>query len=181
MTTLRTTLAMVNAAVLAPVYRAADDRVHLILVRKVPGGPHGGQLAFPGGHREPTDGSLAGTALREAEEEIGLAPSRVALLSDLPLVETATTGFRVAPFLGRLVGPPPVWRRQKSEIAEVLDVAVDELMARGAHDEEIWTTPNWPGPRLVPFYWIGPYKLWGMTYRIVEPLLPRLQAGEWAI
>jgi 8-oxo-dGTP pyrophosphatase MutT (NUDIX family) len=180
-TTLRATLALVDAAVLAPVYRGPDGQVHLVFVRKVPGGRHGGQIAFPGGRREPTDATLLRTALREAEEEIGLAPSRVTVLAELPLVETMTTGFRVAPFLGRLTGPPPAWRRQESEIQEVLDVPLAELTRPGAQGEEVWTFPGWREPRLVPFYRIGAHKLWGMTYRVVEPLLPRLQAGEWEI
>ena len=41
--------------------------------------------------------------------------------------------------------------------------------------------PGWPEPREIPFYRLGPYKLWGATYKIVEPLLPRLLAGEWDV
>jgi 8-oxo-dGTP pyrophosphatase MutT (NUDIX family) len=165
MTTLRATLALVDAAVLVPVYRAPDERLRLVFVRKMPGGRHGGQIAFPGGRREATDASLLRTALREAEEEVGLGPDAVTILAELPLVDTMTTGFRVAPFLGRLAESPETWQRQESEIAEILDVPVEELEKS---DEGA-------------FYRIGPHKLWGLTFRIVEPLLPRLQAGEWDI
>jgi 8-oxo-dGTP pyrophosphatase MutT (NUDIX family) len=181
MTTLRTTLTLVDAAVLAPVYRDASGALRLVLVRKVPGGRHGGQIAFPGGHREPSDGSLRVTALREAEEEIGLPRSEVEVLADLPVVETAATGYRVAPFLGRLDPPLAPWRRQENEIAEILDVPVAELTAPDAWAQELWRIGNWPEPRLVPFYRVRGHKLWGMTYRIVESLLPRLEAGEWEI
>jgi 8-oxo-dGTP pyrophosphatase MutT (NUDIX family) len=180
-TSLRATLALVDAAVLAPVYRGSDGRARLVFVRRTPGGVHGDQIAFPGGRREPTDGTLVRTALREAEEEIGLAPSQVSILAELPLVDTMTTGFRVAPFLGKLARPPAAWRRQESEIAEVLDVRLEDLLRPDAHGEEVWTFPSWNGPRTVPFYRIGAHKLWGMTYRVVESLLPRLQAGEWEI
>jgi hypothetical protein len=91
------------------------------------------------------------------------------------------TGFRVAPFLGRLAGPPPTWRRQETEIAEILEVPVDDLARAEAHGEEVWELDAWPEPRRVAFYRIGPHKLWGATYRIVEPLLPRLLGGEWEI
>jgi 8-oxo-dGTP pyrophosphatase MutT (NUDIX family) len=181
MTTLRTTLTLVDAAVLAPVYRAASGELRLVFVRKVPGGRHGGQLAFPGGHREPGDATLRMTALREAEEEIGLAPDQVEVMAELPVVETVTTGYRVAPFLGRLTPRLTPWRRQESEIAEILDVPIAELTRPAAQGQEIWRFGGWDEPRMVPFYRVRGYKLWGMTYRIVEPLLPRLETGEWEI
>jgi 8-oxo-dGTP pyrophosphatase MutT (NUDIX family) len=181
LTSLRSTLTLVDAAVLAPVYRASDGTVHLIFVRKGPGGRHGGQIAFPGGKREPGDSDLLGTALREAHEEVGLERGDVTILAALPIVDTMTTGYHVAPFLGRLASPPPAWKRQESEIAEVLDVPIDALTDPDAQGQEVWHFPAWDEPRMVPFYRLGPYKLWGMTYRIVEPLLPRLLAGEWDI
>jgi 8-oxo-dGTP pyrophosphatase MutT (NUDIX family) len=101
---------MHEAAVLVPVYRARDGELVVVLVRRGEGGVHGGQLALPGGQRDPGDADLTTTALREAEEELGLARDRVELLAALPVVETQTTGFRVAPFLARPPTPPPPWR-----------------------------------------------------------------------
>lgn len=175
------TPALVESAVLAPVYRDGGGALHLIFVLRGPGGRHGNQLAFPGGRAEPGDTSALDTALREAEEEIGLSRQAVRVLASLPVVETAATGFRIAPFLGRLDGPPPAWRRQEEEIAAVLDVLVDDLLRPEALGEEEWQLETWAAPRRVPFYWIGEHRLWGATQRIVEPLLPRLVAGEWAI
>ena len=168
----------VEAAVLAPVYRDGDGRVRIVLVVRGPRGIHGGQIALPGGRREPEDADLRATALREAHEEVGLDPAGVEVLCALPVVNTATSGFTIAPFLGRLTGPPPAWRRQETEIAAVLEVPIDEL---AAPEEEEWHFPTWPAPRRMPFYRLGEHKLWGATYRIVHPLLPRLRAGEWPI
>jgi 8-oxo-dGTP pyrophosphatase MutT (NUDIX family) len=181
MTTLRVTLALVDSAVLAPLYRGADGRLRLVFIRRSPFGVHGGQIAFPGGRREPEDADLLTTALREAEEEIGLDRAMVEVLATLPVIATVATGFRVAPFLGRLEGPPPIWRRQETEIDEILEVPLEDLLHPEAHAVEIWQLPGWPEPREIPFYRIGPYKLWGATYKIVEPLLPRLLAGEWEV
>jgi 8-oxo-dGTP pyrophosphatase MutT (NUDIX family) len=180
-TTLRATLALIDSAVLAPVYRDPEGQIRLVLVVKGPGGRHGGQVAFPGGRREADDPDLLATALREAEEEIGLRRTEVDVLSELPVIETTSTGFRVAPFLGRLKGPPPVWRRQETEIAEILEVPLSTLADPGLHGDEVWELPDWPRGRRVEFYRIGPHKLWGVTYRIVQPLLPRLLAGEWDV
>ncbi|HEV7661932.1 MAG TPA: CoA pyrophosphatase [Chloroflexota bacterium] len=181
MTTLRSTLALVDSAVLAPIYRGADGRLRLVFIRRSPFGRHGGQIAFPGGRREPEDADLLTTALREAEEEVGLERTGIEVLAALPIIETVATGFRVAPFLGRLKGPPPAWRRQEREVDEIIEVPLDELTHPTAHAVEHWQLPGWPEPREIPFYWIGSYKLWGATYKIVEPLLPRLIAGEWPL
>lgn len=181
MTTIRAARPLVDSAVLVPVFRCADGRIRLVLVVRAPHGIHGGQVGLPGGRREPEDADFLATALREAEEEIGLSPADVEVLAPLPIVETLTTGFRIAPFLARLQGSPPAWRRQEAEIAEVLEVAIDDLARPEAHGEEEWHLPVWPAPRRVPFYRLGPHKLWGATYRIVHPLLPRLLAGEWQI
>jgi 8-oxo-dGTP pyrophosphatase MutT (NUDIX family) len=180
-TTLRATLALVDSAVLAPLYRDPHGRLRLVFIRRGPHGIHGGQIAFPGGRREPEDPDLLTTALREAEEEIGLDRNSVDVLATLPVIETVATGFRVAPFLGRLNGPPPTWRRQETEIDEILEIPIEELLRPEARSVEHWQLPGWTAPREIPFYWIGPYKLWGATYKIVEPLLPRLVAGEWRV
>jgi 8-oxo-dGTP pyrophosphatase MutT (NUDIX family) len=180
-TTLRATLALIDSAVLAPIYRDPQGRLRLVFIRRSPYGIHGGQIAFPGGRREPEDADLVSTALREAEEEIGLDRESVDVLATLPVIETIATGFRVAPFLGRLNGPPPTWRRQETEIDEILEVPIEDLLRPEAHAVEYWQLPGWPESREIPFYWIGNHKLWGATYKIVEPLIPRLLAGEWEV
>jgi len=168
--TLRTALQLVDSAVLAPLYRDPRGYLRLVFIRRGPHGVHGGQIAFPGGRREPQDADLLATALREAEEEVGLDPHQVEVLTDLPVIETIATGFRVAPFLGRLNGAPPTWRRQETEIDEILEVRLADLLRPEVHGVEQWQLPGWPEPREIPFYRIGPYKLWGATYRIVESI-----------
>ncbi len=181
MTSIRAARPLADSAVLIPLFRAADDLIRIVLVVRGPYGVHGGQIGLPGGKREPEDASFLATALREAEEEIGLPRTQVEILESLPIVDTVATDYRIAPFLGRLQGPPPVWRRQEREIEEILEVPIQELARPETHGEELWQFPDWPEPRRVPFYRIGPHKLWGATYRIVHPLLPRLLAGEWEI
>ena len=175
---------MRRAAVLIPLFRDPEDQLRLVVVRRAEGGLHGGQLAFPGGKQDPDDDSLRDTALRETHEEIGLGDGlgggRVEILEDLPVAGTLTSGYRVAPFLARIV-PPESWRPEPREIAEVLEVPVADLARRRAHDREVKSFPTWPEPRWVPFYRIGEHKLWGLSYRILKPLVPRLLAGEWPV
>lgn len=179
---------MQEAAVLIPIYRGVDNALRLILVRRADAGIHGGQIAFPGGKRTPEDRTLLETAVRETREEIGIAGEAIELLEPLSVMETRTTGFRIYPFLAKIV-PPPRWHIQETEIAEVLDVRVADLARPEAQCEEIRliTARSKPSETKrtpwehVPCYRIGPHRLWGATYRILEPLIPRLLAEEWAM
>jgi 8-oxo-dGTP pyrophosphatase MutT (NUDIX family) len=168
----------VESAVVIPVYRDESGALRLVLVVRGDQGVHGGQLALPGGKREPTDSTLFDTALREAEEEIGLSRHATELVAALPPVTTRTTGFQISPFLVRLTGVPVRWRPRQGEIAGVVEPRVAELADPAARGEEVMSFPTWPEPRRTPFLRVGPYLLWGVTYRIVEPLLPRLLGGE---
>jgi 8-oxo-dGTP pyrophosphatase MutT (NUDIX family) len=168
-----------EAGVLVPVYRDPQGELRLVVILRAQGGIHGGQLAFPGGTLDPGDGSLRETALREADEEIGLERSRVRVLADLPVIETRTTGFRIAPFLAS-IAPPPAWRPSEREIAAVLDLSVRELADPAVHGEALERFGSWPQPRVIGFYRVGEHRLWGASYRILNPLLPRLMANEWS-
>jgi len=174
----RSNNSLVEAAVLLPVYRDGDGALRLILVQRGSGGVHGGELAFPGGKRELDDNSLLDTALRETQEEIGLAKDAVSVLLRLPVVETRTTGFRITPFLARIV-PPPRWRPEQREVAEVLEVLLSEFERQGNRGEAFMRIPGLTEPQKFPFYRIGPHKLWGASYRMLQPLLASLTANEW--
>lgn len=169
-----------DSAVLVPVFRDAAGQLQLVMVRRSSFGIHGGQLAFPGGKPEPTDGSLLATALREAKEEVGLPATDVEILAALPTV-AIPTGFRIAPFLGR-IRRPETWQWQPREVEEVLEIPLLHLADAANHFEETWQLAGWPAPHRVPFYRVNsPVPLWGASYRILQPLLPRLLAGEWNV
>lgn len=161
---------------LVPVYRDDEGELRLVVIRRAPGGPHGGQLAFPGGKRSPGDSSPEATALREAEEEIGLAADAVERLEALPVVDTHTTGFRIWPFLAE-IRRPDSWTLQAAEVAELLEPRVADLADPGTRGRERIAVGGWKSPIPLPFYQLGPHKLWGVSYRILRPILPRL-AGE---
>jgi 8-oxo-dGTP pyrophosphatase MutT (NUDIX family) len=171
----------VNAAVLVPVYRDPEGAIHLVMIVRQPGGVHGSQVALPGGRPEPEDADFLETALREAEEEIGLPRRRVTVLAALPIVDTATSGYRIAPFLGRVEGGPLSWSLQQSEVADILDLPITSLLDTGMHIEPDPAAQSEPGAWRHPYYALGEHRLWGATYRIVHPLLPRLMAEEWTI
>lgn len=169
-----------ESAVLVPVYLDAAGEIRIVLVVRTPGGLHGGQVAFPGGKQDPDDDSPRATAIRETWEEIGLPSEAITVIDELPVIETRTTGFRIAPFLARIVRPA-AWALDPREIAEVLEPSVAELLDAESHSESVEQFPTWPEQRRIAFHRIGPHRLWGATYRILHPLLPRLAAGEWTL
>lgn len=169
------------AAVLVPVFRDNEGELRLVLVVRGERGVHGGQLALPGGKQEPDDSSPLETALREAEEEVGLARGDLDVLAALTPVDTHTTGFRVHPYLAR-VRPPKRWRFAPGEITGVITPQVHTLVDRAARQEELLTFPSWPEPRRIECITLEDgHMLWGLTLRLLDAIVPRLLAGEWAI
>ncbi len=168
------------AAVLAPVFRDGDGRLRLVLIVRTDRGHHGGQLAFPGGRVDADDESHLAAALREAHEEIGLDPQLVRVVADLSPVRSGPTNFEVFPFLGRIPADV-VFQPSPHEVAEVLTPSVEELWDPSIRRELLFTSARWPEGLLVDGIPVDGRVLWGMTLRLLDDLVPRLLAGEWAI
>jgi 8-oxo-dGTP pyrophosphatase MutT (NUDIX family) len=155
-----------EASVLIPVLTFKEDLEILLTKRSVNLRVHPGQIAFPGGKKEQCDNNPMETALREAEEEIGLKTSHVEVISSLPTHKTAT-GFTIKPYIG-LVKEPFKKTLQRGEVDEVFTVPFDHIL-----DEKNFTIQRrkWNGAErryyIVPF---GPYYIWGATARILMNL-----------
>ena len=171
---------MIDSAVVIPVYRTSDGELHIVMILRNPGGAHGGQVAFPGGKRDPQDETMLDTALREVREELGLILTREDVLAELPMEQTRTTGYRVFPYLAR-IRVPHQWQIAEREIDELFDVKLSDIIRPGAHDKMIDRFPTWQKAQQVSFYQVGPHRLWGLSYRILHPVIPRLVAGEWDV
>jgi 8-oxo-dGTP pyrophosphatase MutT (NUDIX family) len=114
------------AAVLIPIVAHPEGLTVLFTQRTQHLKSHSGQVSFPGGRAEPGDASVEFTALREAQEEIGLVPDRVEILGRLPDYHTRT-GFRVAPVIG-VVSPPLELAPDPREVESVFEVPLAFLM-----------------------------------------------------
>jgi 8-oxo-dGTP pyrophosphatase MutT (NUDIX family) len=169
------------AAVLLPFYRDPSGALRLVLIERTPHGVHGGQVALPGGKHEPADNGMRDTAVRETCEELGLLPADLEVLAELPALRTRTTGYLVWPFVARLRTVPSPWRPREQEVAAVLDVGVAELAAPAARGEEEMNFAAWHTRPRVPVRRIDGHVLWGLTLRILEPVLPKALAGEYPI
>ncbi|HEY1974611.1 MAG TPA: CoA pyrophosphatase [Pseudonocardia sp.] len=169
------------AAVLMPFYLDADGAPRIVLIERTPHGRHGGQIALPGGKWEPVDATMRDTAIRETCEELGVTSDTLEVLDELPALQTRSTGFLVWPFVGRLRAVPPQWRPQEREVASVLDLAVTDLLDPAVRDEENMHFPTWKVHMRVPVWRIPDHIIWGLTLRILEPVLPRIMAGDYPI
>lgn len=161
-------------------FRDAGGVLRILLLVRTDRGIHGGQIGLPGGRPEPGDRDFLATALREADEEIGLPADRVEVLAALPAVETRATGWRVHPFLG-LVSTADEWRLQPEEVAQVLTPAVAALGDQGERRLLPFSSNHFRQPLEVEGIDVEGHVLWGMTLRILDDLIPRLLDGEWPV
>lgn len=164
------------AGVLVLFYRK-EERLHLVFFRRTEKVPtHKGQVAFPGGSGEAGDRDLGETALREAWEELGIDRTRVVMLGALKPFDTFVSNFVVSPFCGWLVDADPVFVAQPFEVAEVLEVPVDQL--RDRKNRHRGRVPGFNIPMPLPYYRLGETIVWGATGGIVEELLEALAEAE---
>jgi 8-oxo-dGTP pyrophosphatase MutT (NUDIX family) len=156
-----------DAAVLVPLH--GDPLTAVFTERRADLRRHAGEISFPGGRQDEPDEDLRMTALREAEEEIGLPASEVELVGALPPVGTFVTGYRIYPFVG-LIRSGHEWRPQETEVAQVLEFSLRDLAA----GHEMKRLVRKGVPIKTPTYTVDGHLVWGATGRIVQSLLERL-------
>jgi 8-oxo-dGTP pyrophosphatase MutT (NUDIX family) len=156
-----------QAAVLAPVLTRDEESYVLFTKRADHLGEHPGQMSFPGGSREPEDKDLETTALREADEEIGLRAPEVAMVGRLDDIQTVT-GYSVRPFVGRI--PDREYDPDEREVAEVVTLGVSELTDLKNYESERREHPVY-GPHRIHYFHVGPYTVWGATGVMLTQLL----------
>ncbi|UVE19770.1 CoA pyrophosphatase [Pseudomonas sp. LS44] len=155
-----------EAAVLVPITRSDDPE--LVLTLRASGlSTHGGEVAFPGGRRDPEDRDLIHTALREAQEEVGLPPGLVEIVGPLsPLV--SRYGIRVTPIVG--VIPDFVeYQPNDAEISAVFSVPLEFFRKdpREVTHRIDYQGRNW----YVPSYRYGEFRIWGLTAIMIVELV----------
>jgi 8-oxo-dGTP pyrophosphatase MutT (NUDIX family) len=159
----------IDAAVLVPLY-LDDGGLHAVFTRRRDDmRRHPGEISFPGGRQDDDETDLRLTALREAEEEIGLPARAVELVGALQPTPTIATNYAVYPFVG-LIEPGHPWRPSAHEVAEVLELPLRAVRDGYARRRLV--------RRGVPFrtdvYVVGEDLIWGATARMVGDLLERV-------
>jgi 8-oxo-dGTP pyrophosphatase MutT (NUDIX family) len=167
-----------DAAVLVALVER-DNGLHVLLTRRTEQlRHHAGQISFPGGRTDAGDGGPIGTALREAEEEIGLPRDRLQVIGQLP-VYTTVTSFVVTPVLALVQSPLALsdLRLQSEEVAEAFEVPLLHLMNPAHHQRHLFSYEG--GQRqFLSMPWRGPapggemreYFIWGATASMLRNL-----------
>jgi 8-oxo-dGTP pyrophosphatase MutT (NUDIX family) len=163
------------AAVLILLY-PRDDALSLVLTRRTETvNHHKGQISLPGGAIEPDDPSPSAAALREACEELAVCRAdaeQVEVLGELTTLYAAVSGFQVTPVVG-YIAARPAFHPNPDEVAEVLEMPLDDLLADSTKVEERWTIRDMELD--VPFYRVAGQAVWGMTATVLSELEGRLR------
>jgi 8-oxo-dGTP pyrophosphatase MutT (NUDIX family) len=159
-----------DAAVLVPLFADGCELHAVFTKRRDDLRRHAGEISFPGGRQDFPDEDLRATALRESEEEIGLAPGDVELVGALPPTGTFVTSYKIHPFVG-VIRPGHEWVPQPREVEEVLELSLLALV-RGYESKRLVGKGV---PIKTPTYTVDDHLGWGATARIVHELLERLE------
>jgi 8-oxo-dGTP pyrophosphatase MutT (NUDIX family) len=163
-----------RAAVLVPIVLRPEGPTVLLTQRTAHLNTHAGQISFPGGSAEELDSSAIETALRETEEEIGLARRHVQIIGVLPDHITASS-YLVTPVIG-LVTPPFELIAESNEVAEIFEVPLAFLMDGMNHQRMSFGLPEGAGRRS---FYAMPYErffIWGATAGMLRNLFHLLRA-----
>jgi 8-oxo-dGTP pyrophosphatase MutT (NUDIX family) len=162
-----------NASVLITLFDENNETFISFIRRASTLRAHSGEIAFPGGAADVNDVSLIVTALREAHEEIGLAPSGAEVLGIMSPVFTVVSNFLITPVVAYLPEGPGTLHLQVSEVSEIIF-----LPLQGLADPSIYHTEQWVRDDVshtVYFYDYGSYRIWGATARMLTMLLELLR------
>ncbi|MGF1592478.1 MAG: CoA pyrophosphatase [Kiloniellaceae bacterium] len=155
-----------DAAVLVPIIDRPDDLTVLLTRRSAELPDHPGQISFPGGCIDPGDVDAEAAALREAEEEVGLARRHVTLIGRLDTY-LVRTGFSVVPVVG-LLRPPFDLRAEAGEVDEIFEVPLHFFLDPA--NRELHSRMFRGAERYFYAYPFGDYYIWGATAGILTNL-----------
>jgi 8-oxo-dGTP pyrophosphatase MutT (NUDIX family) len=158
-----------EAGVLVPLY-LDDGALHVVFTRRRDDlRRHPGEISFPGGRYEEGEADLRATALREAEEEIGLPADAVEIVGALQPTPTIATGYAVYPFVG-MIEPGRTWTPSAREVAEVLELSLQDLIDGYGRRRLVRRGL----PIRTDTFLVGEHLIWGATARILADLLDRI-------
>ena len=174
---------MRDSAVLALIAEWESEQFMVLQVRTQTVAHHKGEISFPGGARDAADKNLRDTALRETNEEMGIAPESIEILGALNDCQTYVSGYRIRPFVGLMVAEREADLSFQKAEREVRDVLVLPLETMMSPEVRIWHPVSRDGEMVPTRAYLVPndgeeYLIWGATARILTNLFAIIDQVE---
>lgn len=157
-----------DAGVMILLYPASGELTTVFMKRTEYPGVHSGQISFPGGRFEPDDGDLKTTALRETEEEFGIAASKIEVLGKLTPLFIPVSRMEVHPYVGYLV-ERPMFIPDQREVERLIEINVTDLLQASIVKTKPQNYKNYKG--FVPYFEVHENHVWGATAMILSEFL----------
>lgn len=158
-----------QSAVLALLYPKNGELYTVLMLRNIYEGTHSGQVSFPGGKRELEDKSLWHTALREANEEVGILEQSVKLIGELTKVYIPPSRFLVTPFLA-YAKEAPIFRRDRIEVQRIIETPISAFLKAAAIREKMLFVSSANTEIPVKYYDVNGEIVWGATAMMLSEL-----------
>ncbi len=166
---------MRSSAVMLLLYEQGGREHVLFQVRTQQVAHHKGEISLPGGAEDPGDATPLRTALRETQEEIGVAPEHIEVFGQLDDTPTHGSNFRIRPFVGAISAPGVYdFAHAEREVRELLQVPLEHLLSEQARTWKVVDDDGAPTPTAA--YQYGEHLIWGATARILGQFLELVQA-----
>ena len=153
-----------KSAVLILLYQTCDKVYFPVIQKTMYEGVHSGQISFPGGQYEFEDKTLNITAVREAEEEIGVNSKDVEVLGKLTDLFIPVSNFIVTPYVG-VIYKKPIFNVNPSEVDKIFEVEISELISPKILNEKIQINGS---EIIAPYYIFNKVKIWGATAMVLS-------------
>ncbi len=162
-----------RGAVIMPIFEK-DNWLYMLFTKRTEGlRTHKGQISFPGGKKDEDDDSLLQCALREAEEEIGILPSKFEIIGELNQTKTTSSNILLSTFVAKLDYPFTIIRNEE-EVDEIIEVPLSELCKSSKWEKKIVLIDDDEEVETWYFYY-NERTIWGATAQLVKQLLNYLQ------
>lgn len=163
-----------KSAVLILFYGEGESLRMIVIRRSNYVGVHGGQIAFPGGRYEEEDGNVCITALREIEEEIGIARDKIEVLGRLSDIYVPPSNYLISVFVGYL-SEKPVYTIQEREVAEVIEIPFVDFSKSDLIKQKEFLVSSTNEISKAPYFDVTNAEIWGASAMVIHELLDILQ------
>ena len=159
--------ALKDAAILIIMFEKDDEICFPMIKRPDNVKNHPGQIALPGGAKEKEE-SLEETALREAQEEIGINPDTIEIIGKLTPIPVPVSGYLVQTYVG-IMDEEPEWKLSKEEVADFFILKLSELLDSDTGNYETWELRGFEAK--VPIFKVNELKIWGATASVLSEFI----------